>query len=263
MRSTLYLCFGIAALLSLQMRGHAEEELNNGQDFTRPPARFDLRYQFQAKGGGVEQSTFILRLDQPIQLSEQWKLAFRFDLPFVLSNGTSSDNPNGRMGFGTGDFLAQAALIDTVTDRFAYGGGLRMLFPTASEDQFGSGKYRLVPIVGARYKLPELSRGSFLQFVLRYDFDVGGDGSRGHVSRLQCSPTLNIALPKRWFVTLFPSQDIVLNTIGGKRWFVPADFLMGRNLTERVVASVEASVPIVKEFVLYNFKLQARLSYSF
>lgn len=229
----------------------------------RPPARFDLRYQFETKAGGVDQNTFILRMDRPIQLSKDWKLAFRFDLPFVLSNGTSSDNPDGHMEFGTGDFLAQAALIDTVTDRFAYGAGLRTVFPTASEDQFGSGKYRLVPIVGARYKVPEVSRGSFLQLVVRYDFDVGGDAQRSHVNRLRFSPTFNLALPQHWFVTLFPSQDIVLNTIGGKRWFVPADFLVGRNLTERVVASVEISVPVVKEFTLYDFKLEARLSYSF
>lgn len=240
-----------------------DNDPNNGEDLTRPLPRFDFRFQYQDKGGGVEQSTFLLRRDQPIPLNERWKISTRFELPLVLSNNSGRDNPDGHMGFGTGDALAQVILIDTLTERFAYGAGARMLFPTANEDQFGSGKYRLIPVAGARYKLTELSRGSYFQLAVRYDFDVGGYGGRNHVSQLQLSPTLNVALPDRWFVTLFPSQDIVLNTIGGKRWFIPADFTVGRNVTDRFVTSLEISVPLVKEFTLYDFKLEARFSYTF
>ncbi|MEP6671189.1 MAG: hypothetical protein ABJF10_18655 [Chthoniobacter sp.] len=243
--------------------GRAEEPPNNDEDFTRPLKRFDLRYQFQDKAGGTGQSTFILRRDQPIRLSKDWKLATRLDVPFVLSNGTGRDNPQGRTEFGTGDVLAEAVLVDTLNERFAFGGGLRVLFPTANEDQFGSGKYRLIPLMGARFFLPEISKGSFFQPVVRYDFDAGGYGGRNHVSQLQFSPTLNIQLPDRWFLTLFPSQDIVVNNIGGHKWFLPADFLIGRNLDQRTVASVEVSIPIVKQFTLYDFKLEARVSYSF
>src|SRR6476469_1764438 len=90
--------------------GRAEEPPNNDQDFTRPRPRFDLRYQFQDKAGGVEQSTFILRRDQPIPLSRDWKIATRIDVPFVVSNGTGRDNPEGRTEFGTGDLLTEAVL---------------------------------------------------------------------------------------------------------------------------------------------------------
>jgi hypothetical protein len=251
------------AILALGVAGHAEEEPNNGEDFTRPPARFDFRYQFQDKGRGVSQHTFLLRRDQPFPLGEHWELATRVDVPFVLTDKTSTDNPRGDDRFGTGDILAQAALIDTVTERFAWGGGARILFPTADEDQFGSGKYRLMPLLGARWKLPELSRGSYVQLIARYDFDMGGAGQRSHTSQMQFSPTLNVALPDHWFVTLFPSQDIVVNLLGKTKWFIPADFAVGRNLGDRTVASVEVSVPILKEFTLYDFKLEARLSYSF
>jgi hypothetical protein len=40
-------------------------------------------------------------------------------------------------------------------------------------------------------------------------------------------------------------------------------FSIGRNLSERTVISLEVSVPIVKEFILYEFKLQARFGFSF
>lgn len=241
----------------------AEEELNNGEDFTRPLNQFQLRYQYQEKSDDVDESTFILRLDHPIPLSENWKISTRFDLPFVLTDAVSADNPGGETGFGLGDFLAQAALIETVSDRFAWGSGFRWVFPTASEDQFGTGKYQLVPFLGMRYSLPELSKGSFFQPIVRYDFSVAGDESRKDVSRFRFSPTLNIALPDRWYITLYPSQDIVLNNIGGHNWFVPADFLIGRHLNQRIVTGLEISIPIIKEFTLYDFKLEARLSYSF
>ena len=254
-----FLLIGLSFLPAI----HAEDELNNGEDFTRPLSRFDLRYRFEEKADDVDQSTFILRLDRPIAVSREWEVATRFEQPFVLNDQSGADNPSGETRFGTGDFLAQAALIDTLTKRFAWGFGLRVVFPTANEDQFGSGRYQLVPLAGFRCSLPELSRGSFFQPLARYDFDVGGNSNRKHISRFRFSPTLNIALPKRWYITLYPSQDIVLDNIGGHRWFIPADFLIGRHLSDRIVASLEISIPIIKEFNLYDFKLEGRIGFSF
>jgi hypothetical protein len=240
-----------------------EEDLNNGEDFTRPPARYELRNEFQEQSNNVTQDSFILRRDQPFTLEDGWKLATRLEMPFVLNNKKSADNPNADTRFGTGDLLFQAALIETVTERFAWGGGGRVLFPTANQDQFGAGKYRLLPILGARCMLSELSLGSFVEVVARYDFDMGGYVGRSHVSRFRFSPTFSVALPDSWFFTLYPSQDIVVNMLGGSKWFVPADFSIGRNLSKRSVVSLEVSVPIVKEFILYEFKLQARVGFSF
>ncbi len=254
----------VAAILLafMPVAGGAEEAPNNGEDFTRPPAQFDGRYQYQARSDGSDRHSFILRRNQPTPLVDGWELSTRFDLPLVLSDKAGIENGSGDMAFGLGDLLVQAALIHTATDRFAWGGGARFLFPTASEDELGSGQYRLLPLLGARFKLPEISPGSFLQFLGRYDFDLGGDGGRGHVSQIQFSPTLSLALPDRWFVTFFPSQDIVFN-LTNHRWFVPANVSIGRHLGERSVVSLEASVPVIKEFTLYDFKLEARLSFSF
>ncbi|HEY3899018.1 MAG TPA: hypothetical protein VGM54_10420 [Chthoniobacter sp.] len=239
------------------------QPLNNGNDFTRPLNRFDLRYNFRDKGDGIGQNQFILRLEKPFQIADNWKIATRFDMPFVLSNNTSSDNPNGKYGFGTGDFFAQGALINNFTERFAYGAGVRVLFPTANADQFGAGKYQLIPFVGFRYFIPEISKGTYFEPVIRYDADLGGYGGRKHISQLQMGPMFNLDFPGRWFLTLFPSQDIVLNTIGGHKWFVPADFMIGQNVTKTTVVAVEISIPVIRQFTLYDFKLEARISHSF
>src|SRR5215469_13018631 len=48
------------------------------------------------------------------------------------------------------------------------GGGLRIIAPTGP-DNITSGKWQMMPIVGARTMLPELSAGSYFQGVVRYD----------------------------------------------------------------------------------------------
>jgi len=239
------------------------EEPDNGEDFIRPPARFDFRYQFEEKSGDVAQDEFILRVDRPFRLGDGWKIGTRLDVPFVLNNGFSSDNPDGDYRFGSGEVLLQAVLIDEFSKRWGAGVGPRMILPTASEDQFGSGKVQLGPIGGVRCLLPEISADSFVQLVVRYDCDIGGDSKRSHISRLQWSPTVNIALPRDWFVTLFPSQDIAVNFLDGSKWFFPFDFLIGKNLSRRTVTSLEVSVPLVKLYDSYEFKLEARMSYFF
>ena len=81
-------------------------------------------------------------------------------------------------------------------------------------------------------------------------------------------PTLNIDLPGPFFITFYPSHDIRINfgaPIAGQtgRLFLPFDALMGARLSEKVQLSLEGSVPIVKEYPVYNFKTEVRLRYLF
>jgi hypothetical protein len=254
---------GFAGALTALAALNEDQDLNNGDDFTRPPPRFDLRFRFEDETGGATQEAFILRRDQPTPLGDHWELNTRIDLPFVATDKKSADNPGGASTFGVGDLLTQVSLIDSFSERFAMGVGTRFMFPTANADEFGTGKYRLLPMAGARWKVPEISVGSFFQLLARYDFDLGGYGDRSHISRFQFSPTLSVALPDRWFVTVNPSQDFAVNLLGGAKWFIPADFAVGRNLSDRATASLEVSVPIVRQYVLYDLKIEARFAFSF
>lgn len=49
----------------------------------------------------------------------------------------------------------------------------------------------------------------------------------------------------------------------GGKWFVPADFLLGKMLNKTTVASVEVSIPIIKDYDLYDFKVEARIGFFF
>ena len=79
---------------------------------------------------------------------------------------------------------------------------------------------------------------------------------------------MNIDLPDPFFITFYRSHDIRINfgaPIAGQtgRLFLPFDALMGVRLTDKVQLSLEGSVPIVKEYPVYNFKTETRLRIVF
>jgi hypothetical protein len=267
---------GIQQAPGLQQSGGSGGAINNGQDFTRPQDLIQLRYEFRtAPGTGSEPGTIrtvttdtaVLRSDLKVNLAPQWELALRGDLPFTGKNPIAADNPTGEFVDGLGDADVQAALIKTIDARWAAGAGVRVVAPTGAPD-LTSGKWQALPIIGARYMLPELSQGSFFTGLIRYDVSFAGDPTKRNISNLQFAPTLNVNLPDRWFVTFYPDPDIRINygdPVAGQtgRLFVPMDVLFGRDLTKTVTVSLEIGVPIIKDYPVYDFKTVARLNVKF
>ena len=255
-------------------RGAAAE--NNGQDFTRPLNLFQVRGEYRtAPGSGSEPGSIrtvnteeaILRSDLKFDITPQWTLALRRDLPFVGKNPITSNNPNGDFVDGLGDADLQAALIKTINARWAAGAGIRIVAPTGAPD-ITSGKWQALPIVGARVMLPELSDGSFFTGLVRYDVSFAGDPSKRNISNLQIAPTLNINLPQHWFITFYPNPDIRINygdPVTGQtgRLFLPMDFLIGRDLTKTITVSLEIGVPLIRDYPVYDFKAVTRLNVKF
>jgi hypothetical protein len=114
-----------------------------------------------------------------------------------------------------------------------------------------------------RYSFDEDADDYFVPAV-RYAMSFAGDPNARRISEPQFAPTLNIDLPGPWFVTLFPSYDIRINYGAPRagqtgRLFLPFDALVGAQLSDRLQISLEASVPIVKEYPVYDFKTELRL----
>lgn len=261
---------------SRQGAGDADAIENNGQDFTRPENLFQLRYGYlTAPGRGREPGTIrtvttdsvILRSDLKFDLPSQWTLALRGDLALIAKDPVAPNNPTGMSLYGLGDADIQAALIRQLDSRWAAGAGVRIITPTGSED-LTSSKWQALPVVGARYTLPELSAGSYVEGLVRYDVSFAGVASARNISNLQLAPTLNIALPNRWFVTFYPDPDIRINygdPITGQtgRLFLPLDLMVGRIITKDATVSLELGVPLIKDYPVYDFKTIARLNIKF
>jgi hypothetical protein len=91
-----------------------------------------------------------------------------------------------------------------------------------------------MPGFGIRYSFLEFGDDTYFVPKLRYAVSFGGDPSRRNRNEPQIAPTLNIGLPDRWFVTLYPSYDIRINY--GDRYRVRLDgcsFRSTRRLDEK------------------------------
>jgi hypothetical protein len=139
-----------------------------------------------------------------------------------------------------------------------------LIAPTGN-DVLGSGKWQLMPIIGARFSLTEISASSYFEPLLRYDISVAGNPTTKNISNLQFAPAVNIGLPDRWYVTFYPSPDIRVNfgdPVTGQtgRWFIPFDVRVGKKISEAVALSLEVGVPILKDYPVYDLKTEVRLN---
>ena len=260
-----------AILVNGPVRAGDTDVINEGEDITRPLARLDVKYQNLNLPPAVSDKAQIItcRVDKPFVLAPDWKLATRFDVPVYITEAVSSDNPNGDTTTGLGDIFVQGIFVYAPSiSRFGWTTGARLVFPTASEDQMGAGKWQVVSTIGGRRFASEVSRGSWCGLITRYDASFAGSDNRNDISELQLAPQLYIQLPKTWFVNFYPATDIRYNFANKRpsdtgRWFVPLDVVVGRMPTKAMIASFEVGVPIVSQYEVYDLKLEARLGYFF
>jgi hypothetical protein len=111
-----------------------------------------------------------------------------------------------------GDANVQAVIIRNLNQRLAFGFGARLIAPTG-EDALGSGKWQIMPVVGARYVLWEINSSSYFEPVVRYDVSFAGDLTERNISNLQFAPSFNLGLPDRWFLTFYPSAFASISEI--------------------------------------------------
>ena len=125
-----------------------------------------------------------------------------------------------------------------------------------------------MPIAGVRYALPEISQGSYLEPLLRYDQSIAGDPTSRAVSNLQFAPMVNFSLPDRWFFTLYPTPDIRWNfgpPVTGQtgRLFLPFDARIGRKFAKNLNVSLEVGDPDRQAISGLRLHSQMRININF
>jgi len=245
-----------------------EDPEYNGEDLTRPQRSFETRFLFKTSSGATSQTdrgTLLLRANWKVQLDEGWKVGLLGQVPIV--NKATFDPTGSDRESGIGDSAFQAVFSRVIDRHWAFGFGACLGAPTAG-DTLGSGKWQIMPGFGVRYSLPEIAPDTYFVPAVRYATSFPGDASRRNISEPQIAPTLNIGLPDHWFVTFYPSYDIRINygdSISGQtgHLFLPLDVAVGRKVNDSVTMSLEASVPIVKDYPVYNFKTELRMVVQF
>ena len=251
-----------------QSNSEQQDPEYNGKDFTRPQRSFETRFLYQTSSGTSSQTdrgAWLLRANWKSDLSAGWKLGLLAQVPVV---DKTTFSPTGTdQEFGIGDAAFQAALSHAIDQHWAFGFGARLVAPTA-EDSLGSGKWQIMPGFGVRYSFLEIGPDTYFVPVVRYAISFAGDPSRRNISEPQIAPTMNVGLPDHWFVTFYPSNDIRINfgdPISGQtgRLFLPLDPAVGRKVSDSWTISLEAGVPIIKDYPVYNFKTELRVVMKF
>ena len=232
-----------------------------------PQRSFDTRFTYISSGttSQTDRESWLLRANWKSDLNAGWRLGLLGQVP-VVDKTTFSPTGTDRE-FGIGDAAFQAALSHAIDQRWAFGFGARLVAPTA-EDALGSGKWQIMPGFGVRYSFLDIGPDTYFVPVVRYAISFAGDPLRRNISEPQIAPTLNIGLPDQWFVNFYPSNDIRINfgdPISGQtgRLFLPLDVSVGRKVADNWTISLEASVPIVKDYPVYNFKTELRIVKQF
>ncbi len=237
-----------------------------GNDLTRPQNSIDLRFRNRESSGATSETNryyWIARITSRIQIDPDWKLSLLAQTDLEDKRTFTEGTPGSQEDFGFGNSIVQAVLIRSLNERMAFGFGARLLAPTASDD-LGSGQWEIMPGFGVRYTFTELSSNTFFVPAMRYAISFAGSPAARNISEPQIAPTFNIDLPGPWYLTLYPSYDIRINygdPVSGQtgRLFLPADLAVGYTLSDKIAMSLEVSVPIIKDYPVYDFKAEFRV----
>lgn len=252
-----------------QLATPPDVDYNNG-DFTRPETSATTRFEFRTSSSLTsltDREQEILQYNSRLDLGSGWKFGWQIQLPFTEKTTTTFDQPGVQGAAGLSDALVQSALIHSIDEHWAYGFGARLVAPPATES-LGTDRWQIMPVAGIRYSFLEIGPDTYFVPVVRYAISFGSNPTARIIREPQIAPTLNIGLPDRWFVTLYPSNDIRINfgtPISGQtgRLFLPFDAAIGRKFTNNLIVSLEVSVPIVKDYPVYDFKSELKATWQF
>ena len=107
------------------------------------------------------QYVFDLLPTLPLPLTTEWNLITEPSIPFLVSPNLTPDGWNKVSGFG--DMGLTAILSATSKTAFEWGVGPTFIFPTASDDAMGQGKWQFGPAVVGLYIAQKWMGGAFLQ----------------------------------------------------------------------------------------------------
>lgn len=258
-----------------------------GEDETLVVSRFDVRYAYLERTHSDEHR-ITPRLEKSFQLDDYWALGTRIDLPFRYNDRFNAvDNPNGDWKAGVGDVLLQGLITrqrlehfhwgsrvrtslpifrrslktrPVLLPRFRWSAGMRTVLPTATEDQFGAGKWQLGVLGALTYDVPETLNGGYVGLTVRNQFDVAGDSNRNDINELIIEPRLRFNLSNRWaFIT---APDIKIDLENDNELFVPLSGQLAYR-SDANVYSLEIEHAIVDDFRQFDTRIEFRVGFFY
>jgi hypothetical protein len=111
---------------------------NNGFDLTRPQSSFEVRGLDQTSSNDTSKTNkaqMLLRVESKIPLDTDWRLGVLAQVPLVQKTTTDFEPQSVDHEFGLGDANFQVIVAHAIDERWAFGVGARVAWPTTRPSQ--------------------------------------------------------------------------------------------------------------------------------
>ena len=170
---------------------------------------------------------FVLEIQPviPFHLPNDWNLVTRTDLMVINQPGTEPGQGD-TFGFGDTQFWAFVAPPNTVAPALIWGVGPTILFPTASANVLGGGKWGMGPAAAAIYDTGPWEVGLLVSNV----WSFAGERTRPPVKVMTIEQDLQYSWPSGWYLTYGPTVTADWTASSSDRWTVPVGAGVGKAL---------------------------------
>jgi hypothetical protein len=148
----------------------------------------------------------------PVSLSKKWNLITRTILPVISQPAPGTDRTDG-----LGDLNFTGFFSPKKPGKVIWGVGPALVFPTATDDVLGSGKFSLGPSVVALTMKGQWVIGALASNV----WSVAGKDDRADVNFFLMQYFINYNFPSGWYLTSAPIITANWEADSGEQWIVP------------------------------------------
>ena len=170
-----------------------------GTDPTAIVSYYEFHYEHDHLPAGARTDNAVAIAS--LALTPSWLL--RVTMPYMWDVPNQPDTSNTK---GAGDMEVRVGARVYNSPYLALFVGTDVLFPTASNEQLGAGKYTLGPGIVATVPIPML-RSLFSVLVQNFK-SVGGDPRRPKIDYAQFQLTLNTIWSEQWYTSLLPTVNV-------------------------------------------------------
>ena len=191
----------------------------------------------------------------PFDVNEDWSLVTRTVMPIThLPWPVATD--------GLSDIALQLFLSPAKTDHFVWGAGPAFVFPTASEEPLGTGKWQAGPALSGVYMNGPWVVGAIASNL----WSFAGDASRAEVNVMTLRPIVNYNLPDGWYLSSSPSIAAVWGADEDNRWLVPLGGGVGKVFAvgpQKVSALLESYYHVVSPEIGPDWQMRLQITLLF
>ena len=188
---------------------------------------FKFTFDYGADNG--EASFLNIQPVLPVTVGD-WNLVNRIIAPLIDTPGQVTGIPGipnpvrGNGATGLGDINYSLFFSPVKYDKWIWGAGPSITFPSATDDQLGSGKWSAGPSAVAL----TLPKWGAMGMLVRQLWSFAGDSDRRSVSQLLIEPFVNYNLDNGWFLITDMVMTANWTADFDNRWTVPLGGGIGR-----------------------------------